>query len=688
MSRIIFPIVFAIIILPFASYGQSPNTQTSRAVEITLDSWYYRWGESPLDAQGRPIWILDNASSAGWKPVGKDPEQEKHNILWLMIPIPEGRWGHPALLLPPVYQNLEVYQNYHSVYRFGEFRPSGSNKYCSHKWHEISLESDSQSNLLFLKIYADKPGRTGIQYGKVWVGPQSDIIKAMIRLGTENAVLGFLLTFVGFFAIFIYIRRIKQNPYILLSFAAFVICVGVNHIMYSPITQLFIKSAGLRHYMGMTAFVLFPVGMYIFTEHVHGQGYKSLIRRIWQIHILAAVTMILLNVTDVYPMPYSFGFLFILLFAGIAIMIPIAFKTTIADKFEAKMFNMGMLAMMGGGVHDMLTSFGVIPPWHFLFAWGVFVYVIFLVFILEHRFNRAHDRLQAYSRELEISHQKLEEYNVTLEQKVEDRTQELSGKNAALEQAYQKLRETQTELVMQSKMASLGDLVAGVAHEMNNPIGVIHSAADTAGRGMASIRNSLQNGQEAEQLQGSFSLVERNHQIITSASERITETVRSLRTFATLDEALFQQVNIHDNIDTTLSLLYHELRDKVTVIKEYGDIPLIQCYPNELNQAFMNLLVNAIQAIEEKGTITVATYADDTKVYVRISDTGRGIPTEDLPKIYDPGFTTKGAGVGKGLGLSIVYNIIQKHRGEIQTNSEVGKGTEVVISLPLEQTSR
>ena len=193
--------------------------------------------------------------------------------------------------------------------------------------------------------------------------------------------------------------------------------------------------------------------------------------------------------------------------------------------------------------------------------------------------------------------------------------------------------------------------------------------------------------EETERLQQPCDLVEKNHQIITSASERITETVRSLRTFATLDEALFQRVNIHDNIDTTLSLLYHELRDKVTVIKEYGDIPLIQCYPNELNQAFMNLLVNAIQAIEEEGTITVATYADDKSVCVRITDTGRGIAKADLPRIYDPGFTTKGAGVGKGLGLPIVYNIIQKHDGEIQTSSEVGKGTEVIISLPLEQTS-
>ena len=216
---------------------------------------------------------------------------------------------------------------------------------------------------------------------------------------------------------------------------------------------------------------------------------------------------------------------------------------------------------------------------------------------------------------------------------------------------------------------------------MNNPVGVIHSAADTASRGMSKIRNSFQHVQETAQLP--FNLVEKNHRLITAASEQIAETVQSLRTFAALDEALFQQVNIHDNIDTTLSLLYHELKDKATIIKKYGDIPLIQCYPNELNQAFMNLFVNAIQAIEESGNITIETYADDTWLHVRISDTGQGISSEDLSKIYDPGFTTRGVGVGKGLGLSIVYNIIQKHHGEIHIDSQVGKGTEVAISLPL-----
>jgi two-component system NtrC family sensor kinase len=230
--------------------------------------------------------------------------------------------------------------------------------------------------------------------------------------------------------------------------------------------------------------------------------------------------------------------------------------------------------------------------------------------------------------------------------------------------------------------------VAGVAHEINNPVGIIVSAADIARRGIHRIENLLQDKSDLdeEQLRQSLELVETNHKVIATAGGRVANIVQSLRSFARLDEALFQQVDLHKNIDITLTLIQHELRDKATVIKEYGHVPRIQCYPNELNQAFMNLLRNAAQAIEEQGTITITTYADKARVYVRISDTGKGIPLEDLPRIYDPGFTTQSGGVGKGLGLSIVYNIIQKHHGNIQVNSDVGKGTEVIIALPIEQT--
>jgi len=133
-----------------------------------------------------------------------------------------------------------------------------------------------------------------------------------------------------------------------------------------------------------------------------------------------------------------------------------------------------------------------------------------------------------------------------------------------------------------------------------------------------------------------------------------------------------------------LTLIQHELKGKISVIKEYGDLPPIKCYPDILNQVFMNLLVNACQSIPDKGEIRIMTGIEGDKVRIRIKDTGIGIPQENIGKIFDPGFTTKGVGVGTGLGLSIVYNIIEKHNGNIEVNSEVGKGTEFIISLPVD----
>jgi len=294
--------------------------------------------------------------------------------------------------------------------------------------------------------------------------------------------------------------------------------------------------------------------------------------------------------------------------------------------------------------------------------------------------------LMAQNLATEIERRQAEEALRTSEKALRASTLELKEKNEALENTLNQLKETQNQLILQEKMASLGNLVAGVAHEINNPIGAIHSAADVANRGLQKIKTLLHKT-DSRQLQRPLELLERNNQVITTASERITKIVQSLRTFARLDEAQLQKVNLHENIDTTLTLIHHELRDKIDVIKEYGDIPPIQCYPSELNQVFMHLLRNAIQAIEQEGTITIATFVDETQVCVRISDTGKGVPPEVLSQIFDPGFTTQGVGVGTGLGLSIVYNIAQKHKGDIKAESEVGKGTAFLLTLPIEQTS-
>ncbi|MCP4633419.1 MAG: hypothetical protein GY855_10880 [candidate division Zixibacteria bacterium] len=158
--------------------------------------------------------------------------------------------------------------------------------------------------------------------------------------------------------------------------------------------------------------------------------------------------------------------------------------------------------------------------------------------------------------------------------------------------------------------------------------------------------------------------------------------VRRLRSFARLDEAEIKEADIHDGIEDTLTLIHHDIKHRLTVEKDYGDIPLISCYPGRLNQVFLNLFVNANQAIEDKGLIKIMTWMENEKVFITISDDGKGIPENEVSRIFDPGFTTKGVGVGTGLGLSICYQIIQDHRGEIKVESEIGKGTKFTIVLP------
>ena len=683
---LVFAVFGASLIAAASSHGQLSNYGKTTVVELTQARWYYRWGDSPLDDHEMPVWIYEDTIGTEWKPVENSPDfqknPQKHHNLWLLIQLPEGYWKSPSILIPPVYQSLEVYQNHQRIYQFGEFRPSDSNKFSSFEWHNIPLEDvRTGSTPLYLRIYSHRPEQIGIaNYKKVWLGSQMDLIGVLIKLGTEQFILSFIFIFAGLFSVFIYFRRKKEKNYaalssrVFLSCGAFVTFMGISQLGASSTSQLFIRSPAARYYMAIGAIYMCPIAFHIFFEQIIGSGYKKLVRRIWQFSIPFALISIILDIARVFPMIQS-AFLFTGLIAIYScITVPTAIKAAFEGNFEAKVLNIGLGLLILSGLYDLLTILDVLPLWHTTFPWGVFAFIVGLGYIIEYRFAEAHSQL--------------EEYSLTLEQKVEERTQEL--------------REAQSQMVMQAKMASLGDLVAGVAHEMNNPIGVIHSTADTANRGIQRLKDIFQNiskqirllnlsdqklneiNRDEERLQQSFNLLERNHEVITTASDRVANIVVSLRSFARLDEALFQQVDLHKNIDTTLTLIQHELRDKVTVTKEYGEIPLIHCYPNELNQVFMNLLRNAAQAIEQQGTITIAICADENQVYIRISDTGKGIPPEDLPKIYDPGFTTQSGGVGKGLGLSIVYNIVQKHHGNIEVKSGVGKGTEVIVALPIE----
>jgi PAS domain S-box-containing protein len=257
-----------------------------------------------------------------------------------------------------------------------------------------------------------------------------------------------------------------------------------------------------------------------------------------------------------------------------------------------------------------------------------------------------------------------------------------------LADANRELRQTQAQLVQSEKMASLGGLVAGIAHEINTPVGAMTSMHDTLLRAVGKLKEHLKAKapelvENDEKLKSLFTVIDDANQVIRSGASRVGEIVRRLRSFARLDEAELKKVDIHEGLEDTLTLVHHEIKHNIKVVRDYRDVPPISVYPSRLNQVFLNLLNNARQAIRDKGTITIATGVEDGMAFVSVTDDGIGIPPENIARIFDPGFTTKGVGVGTGLGLSICYQIMQDHRGRIEVQSAVDVGTTFTVRIPM-----
>jgi len=277
-----------------------------------------------------------------------------------------------------------------------------------------------------------------------------------------------------------------------------------------------------------------------------------------------------------------------------------------------------------------------------------------------------------------------------------------------LEVTLRKLKQTQGQLLQSEKMASIGQLAAGVAHEINNPVGFINSNISTLGEyiedmieivkkydeGLARIASNDAKAAEVRKEIDSFKeeldydfIVEDIKNVISETrdgTERVATIVQDLKEFSHVDrkeEKTYTDINHW--LDTTLNLVWNELKYNVELKKEYGEIPEVECYPHQLSQVFMNLLVNASQAIEDNGEIGIRTYTEEDRVFIKISDTGKGMSKELMNRIFEPFYTTKPVGKGTGLGLSVSYGIIEKHQGSLKVESEEGKGTTFTVEIPV-----
>jgi len=278
---------------------------------------------------------------------------------------------------------------------------------------------------------------------------------------------------------------------------------------------------------------------------------------------------------------------------------------------------------------------------------------------------------------------------------------ELRQSKAELEHRKSELERLQAQIVHTEKMASLGQLAAGVAHELNNPAGfifgnmeILHECAPGLERLLKFYETAALSTEERAQVCVIKDEIDYEHTLedlrsiiadCRHGAERIRDVVQNLRTFSRLDEAEFKKVDIHESLDSTLRLLSrYYTSGRIKLYREYGELPPVDCYAGQLNQVWMNLLVNAAQAVKDAGEVRIKTRHEGQKVVVKISDTGCGIPPEYLKRIFDPFFTTKPVGEGTGLGLSVTYSIIERHKGAVRVESRLHKGTTFTVSIPVD----
>lgn len=381
--------------------------------------------------------------------------------------------------------------------------------------------------------------------------------------------------------------------------------------------------------------------------------------------------------------------------------------------FPARFYLIAWSILILGVILFLLKDYEIVPYNNYttyILQISTIVEIALLSFALADKINyfkKENEVAQAQALSASLENQKLiKEQNLILERKVKERTEELETANDTLNTTLNNLKDTQSQLVDAEKMAALGQLTAGIAHEINNPINFVTSNVKPLKLDIDDLKDIIKKYEqidlekdikpqiaEIEAYKKQIDLSFINEEIvsllsgISEGAKRTAEIIRSLRNFSRVDETDMKAIDLNEGLLSTLVLIRSTLPDNLTVIKDLGNLPKVECMPGKINQVFMNLVANAVQAIKSKEIqaeeefLTIKSWYDNQQVFISIKDTGTGMTEEVKHRIFEPFFTTKDIGEGTGLGLSIVFSIIEKHKGHVEVISELGKGTEFIIIL-------
>ncbi len=784
-----------------------PNNLCCAAADETVlinDGWMYREGNSPINSDGLPIWTQDGDSIDGWNELKSLNEMDNtfknDQPVWFKIKLSmENRDASCIYFKKLLGQALEVYIDSDKIFESKRFIWSFTNNVNT---EIVTLTPGYSGKTLFVKavpgaILKDVGPRPDVIFGNTkdlipiyFKGNFNSIILRLI-IGSISIFLGLALIIVSFFLI-----KLQRKSWISIGVVA--ITSGVLISLSSSELYLF-----LGNYEQL-ALILYDIVKIIFLNsltymllQILGVKHKlPVLKRMFQVlNVYSILCLIMLSIHcssgyQIFTLYRLFtydilGILYII--ALIIIAFTVIYHATKKD-IEAKLILMGFLYFIILMVVDFFIFFAISRRYQaVLWYWGILIVILSFLIILGKRIQNNHLQLIKYSKELEIKNEQLDsmwkeikesrdqlaELNMTLEYRVNERTNqleesnsklslinmELSASNEELSNTLEILKVTQGQLVKNEKMAVLGQLVSGVAHEINTPLGAIQASIANISEKLKifyreipsflrdfseeriiafinilnksiehtnytstkqermyrdSIENQLlENGiNEPHMLSGmlavmglydvkpfvtflkgndSFSVIrmayllsglKRSAETIEIAVEKTSKVVFALKAYAHFDsQGEMKTVDIRDGLDTVLTLYQNKIKQGVEVIRNYGEIPMILCYPDELNQVWTNIIHNSLQAMEYKGVLIVNVYEKDCNIVVEITDNGPGIPDEIKERIFEPFFTTKPQGEGSGLGLDIVRKIISKHDGKIMVNSRPGE-TRFSVAIP------
>lgn len=546
------------------------------------------------------------------------------------------------------------------------------------------------------------------------LGPPKEMAEKML---TNDLVWGIfigLILVMVVYNLFIYIS-VKDSSY--LYYVAYSLFVGLTQITLSGFTYRFILfDHPSWNHLGI---ILFP-GLAGITGNLFMMNFLQTRENIPKFHKVIYAPLLIYSIAIILRIlgydQASYRAIDIAAITTVFITFTVTISLSIKGYRPAILFLTAFSMFFTGLLLFVLRNLGIVPYNDFsnyTKEFGIALDVVLLAFALADKINtfkREKERSQEETlKALKENERIIREQNVILEQKVNERTLELSEANTELNQTLIDLKEAEGQLVEAEKMASLGQLTAGIAHEINNPINFVTSNVTPLNRdidilisfisemekiGLSDLpaeEKKKQIEEQKEELDYDYLKMEIAQLLkgIHEGASRTSEIVKGLRVFSRLDEDNLKKANINDGLDSTLIIVNNLLSNKIKLEKSYSAIPLIDCYPGKLNQVFLNIISNAIYAINKKfgdhqgGILTISTSSNEKSIFVKIEDNGIGMDEVTKKKIFEPFFTTKDVGEGTGLGMSIAYNTIKRHQGEIQINSTPGLGTEFILELPI-----